>query len=127
MAKTADLIQQGVHVLVIDLFPPGRRDPQGLHKAIWDEFQEEEFEMPTGRPLTLASYSAGAVKTAYVESVGVGDELPAMPLFLEPEVYVAVPQEGTYRASWDVFPGALKGLLEAPPAASSDRSPAGPS
>src|SRR5262249_52687639 len=36
--KSAALIDQGVHVLVIDLFPPSRRDPQGIHKAIWDEF-----------------------------------------------------------------------------------------
>jgi len=34
------LIRQGIHLLVIDLFPPGQRDPQGLHKAIWDEFLE---------------------------------------------------------------------------------------
>src|SRR5207248_5967411 len=40
--KSADLIRQGIHLLVIDLFPPGRRDPQGLPKAIWDEFQEED-------------------------------------------------------------------------------------
>ena len=112
--KTTDLIQQGVHVLVVDLFPPGKRDPRGLHKAIWDEFQEEEFEPPAGKPLTLASYSAGAVNTAYVESIGVGDELPEMPLFLEPEVYVPVPLGETYRTSWGMFPAALKGLLEAP-------------
>ncbi|QEH33864.1 hypothetical protein OJF2_23950 [Aquisphaera giovannonii] len=32
--KSADLIERGVHVLVVDLFPPTRRDPQGIHKAI---------------------------------------------------------------------------------------------
>jgi Protein of unknown function (DUF4058) len=116
--KTADLIQQGVHVLVVDLFPPTRRDPQGLHKAIWDEFEDEDFALPADKPLTLASYSAGPIKTAYVESVAVGDVLPDMPLFLEPEVYVPVPLEATYETSWKVFPAALKGLLE-PAAASS--------
>src|SRR4051812_33980973 len=69
--KTSDLIQQGVHVLVIDLFPPTRRDPQGLHKAIWDEFEDEDFSLPADKPLTLASYSAGPIKTAYVEPIGV--------------------------------------------------------
>src|SRR5262249_11706299 len=44
--KTADLIRQGIHLLVIDLFPPGPRDPQGIHKAIWDEFEEENLELP---------------------------------------------------------------------------------
>lgn len=54
--KSADLIRQGIHLLVIDLFPPGMRDPQGIHKAIWDEFQEEDLDLPPDKPLTLASY-----------------------------------------------------------------------
>ncbi len=40
--KWSESIMQGVHPLVIDLFPPSKRDPQGMHKAIWDEFQEED-------------------------------------------------------------------------------------
>jgi hypothetical protein len=112
--KSADLIQQGVHVLMIDLFPPGQRDPQGIHKAIWDEFQEEDFELPADKPLTLASYDAGPECVAYVEFVGVGDELPEMPLFLRPESYVPSPLEETYQTAWAAFPAALQGLLENP-------------
>lgn len=112
--KSADLIRQGIHLLVIDLFPPGKRDPQGIHKAIWDEFEEEDIELPPDKPLTLASYDAGPEYVAYVEFVGVGDSLPDMPLFLKPESYVQVPLETTYQATWDVFPAALKGLLETP-------------
>src|SRR5437667_6923907 len=48
--KTSDLIRQDIHLLVIDLFPPGKRDPQGIHKAIWDEFVEEDFELPPDKP-----------------------------------------------------------------------------
>jgi hypothetical protein len=112
--KSAELIQQGVHLLVIDLFPPGPRDPQGIHKAIWDEFQEEDLELPPDQPLTLVSYDAGPMQVAYVEWVAVGDVLPDLPLFLKPAVYVPAPLEATYQATWDVFPAALKGLLEAP-------------
>jgi hypothetical protein len=32
--KAADLISQGINLLVVDLFPPSERDPQGVHKAI---------------------------------------------------------------------------------------------
>lgn len=110
--KTADFIQQGVHVLVVDLFPPGKRDPQRLHKVIWDQFQEEEFQLPADKPLTLASYAAGPVKSAYVEAVAVGDALPDMPLFLQGEQYVPAPLESTYQTSWQLFPAALKGLLK---------------
>jgi hypothetical protein len=114
--KLADLIRQGVHLLVIDLFPPGRRDPQGIHKALWDEFQEEDFELPPGKPLTLAAYDAGPHRVAYGEFVAVGDPLPDMPLFLKPEVYVPAPLEATYQTTWAAFPAALKGLLGEPPA-----------
>jgi hypothetical protein len=110
--KSADLIRQGIHLLVIDLFPPGPRDPQGIPKAIWDEFQEEDFELPPDRPLTLAAYDAGPPRVAYVESVAVGDMLPAMPLFLKPEFYVPAPLEETYQATWAVSPTVLRRLLE---------------
>lgn len=113
--KTADLIRQDVHLLVIDLFPPGPRDPQGIHKLIWDEFQEEDFELPPDKPLTLAAYEAGAPRVAYVEPIAVGDVLPEMPLFLKPGFYVPAPLEATYLATWQVFPAPLKRLLEPPP------------
>ncbi len=110
--KMADLIQQGVHSLVIDLFPPTRRDPNGIHKAIWDEFEDENLLLNPDKPLTVAVYSAGVIKTAYFEPLAVGDELHNMPLFLEPEVYVLVRLEETDRTAWGLFPAALKGLLE---------------
>jgi hypothetical protein len=112
--KTADLIRQNIHLLVIDLIPPSPRDPQGIHKLLWDEFLEEDFVLPPDRPLTLAAYDAGPPRVAYVEPIAVGDVLPAMPLFLKPEFYVPAPLEATYQATWSVFPNALKGLLEEP-------------
>jgi hypothetical protein len=36
VSKASDLILQGINLLVIDLFPPSQRDPQGIHKGIWD-------------------------------------------------------------------------------------------
>jgi hypothetical protein len=109
--KSADLIQQGVHLLVVDLFPPGKRDPQGIHKALWDEFLEEDLDIPSNKPLTLAAYDAGPPQVAYVDFIAVKDLLPDMPLFLRPEFYVPAPLESTYQATWSPFPAALKGLL----------------
>src|SRR3954470_200188 len=34
--KAVEFLQAGVHLLIVDLFPPGPRDPQGMHKLIWD-------------------------------------------------------------------------------------------
>ncbi len=117
--KTSDLIRHGVHLLVIDLFPPGPRDPWGIHKAIWDEFQEEDFALPPDKPLVLAAFDAGPPRVAYVEPVAVGDVLFDMPLFLKPEYYVPAPLEATYQTTWNAFPAVLKGLLEGPAAPSS--------
>ncbi len=114
--KAAKLIQQGVHLLVIDLFPPGRHDGGGIHKAIWDEFEDEDFEFPPGKSLILAAYDAGPEYVAYVEPVAVGDVLPDMPLFLRPDFYVPTPLESTYQQTWSGFPAALKRLLEGPAA-----------
>ena len=101
-------ITRGVHLLIVDLFPPSKRDPQGVHKAIWDRIREEPFKLPPDKPLTLAAYSAGTELVAYVENVAVGDRLPDMPIFLTPDRYVPCPLESTYQASFDVLPAALK-------------------
>ena len=67
--KSLELLERGIHLLVIDLFPPSRRDPQGIHPAIWTAVNDEPFELPADKRLTLASYVADTVKTAYVEPV----------------------------------------------------------
>lgn len=110
--KAAEFLRAGVHLLVVDLFPPTPRDPQGVHKLIWDEIQDQPFELPPGKPFTLASYSAGFPLEAFVDNIGVGDSLPDMPLFIAPGRYIPCPLETTYQQAWDVFPKALKPPLE---------------
>jgi hypothetical protein len=106
-----DLIMRGIHLLVVDLFPPSERDPQGIHKAIWDELADHPFTLPPDKPMTVVAYRAVPTKTAYVEPVAVGDELPSLPIFLTEEAYVPAPLEETYRASWAAFPADFKELL----------------
>jgi hypothetical protein len=111
--KAAKFLMAGVHLLIVDLFPPTRRDPQGIHKAIWDRIHDEPFSLPADKPLTVAAYAAGIPLTAYVEPVAVGDPLPDMPVFLTPDRYVPCPLEETYQVAWEQFPAPLKGPLEA--------------
>jgi hypothetical protein len=110
--KTVELLNAGIHVLVIDLFPPTARDPQGIHRAIWDEIEEQPFAIPPDKPVTLASYVAGEVKTAYVRSLSFGDELPDMPAWLDEDSYVPVPLEATYRTTWDSCPADMRDVIE---------------
>lgn len=99
--RAARAVSHGIHMLIVDLFPPGRHDPQGIHKAIWDGIHEEPFTMPPDKPLTLAAYAAGPERVAYIEPVAVGDALPDMPLFLTADEYVPCPLEATYQTEWE--------------------------
>ncbi len=107
-----DLIRQDVNLLVVDLFPPGPRDPRGIHPLIWDEITDMPFELPPGKPLTLAAYQCAPTKTAYVEPAAVGEPLSAMPLFLRDEWHVATPLEESYQTAWSVMPPPIKKLFQ---------------
>ncbi len=110
--KSVEVLRAGVHLLIVDLFPPGPRDPQGLHKAIWDQFADNEFCLPPDKPLSLASYTGGSFPEYFVEATAVGAILNDMPLFLTPEFYKLVPLEGTYMAAWDAVPSCWRSVLE---------------
>jgi Protein of unknown function (DUF4058) len=114
--KAAAFLRSGVHLLVVDLFPPGPRNPQGIHKVIWDRLREEPFTLPPDKPLTVAAYAVGTETVAYVEPLAVGDSLPDMPVFLTGDRYVSCPLDATYQTAWEQFPAPLKMPLEPPPA-----------
>src|SRR5437762_5388852 len=86
--KAAEVLRAGIHLLIVDLFPPGPRDPEGIHKAIWDEFNDNTFALPLDRRLTLAAYIGGPCPEAFVEPTAVHTALPEMPLFLTPDEYI---------------------------------------
>jgi hypothetical protein len=110
--KAARLIEKYVHVMILDLFPPGHRDPQGIHGALWEEIAHEPYVLPADRPLTLASYEAGACVRAYVVQAAVGENLTDMPLFLQFEKAVEVPLEKTYQAAFAELPQRWQRVLE---------------
>ncbi len=113
-AKVEDAVKQGVHVLMLDLLPPGPHDPQGMHGAIWERLAEDApaYDLPAAEPLTLASYVAEAVPTAYVEHLAVGGVLPNMPLFFDPANYINVPLETTYESAYEKVPAFWRKVVE---------------
>lgn len=108
--KAVEAIYAGVHLLVVDLFPPGRFDPSGMHQAIWSYFGVDEAP-PADKPLTVSSYDAGAL-TAYLEPIAIGDPLPTMPLFFATERYVNLPLEPSYEAAWRGVPSFWRDVIE---------------
>jgi hypothetical protein len=111
--KAAQLLDKQLHLLILDVLPPGNRDPQGIHAAVWEEVAgQEDYTAPADKPLTLAAYESGLSVRAYVVHAGVGDELADMPLFLEPEKAVSVPLEATYRSAFAAVPRRWQRVLE---------------
>lgn len=110
--KTIDFLKAGVRVLVVDLFPPTPRDPAGIHKAIWDEIEEEDFTFPPGKDRLLASYKTGGERVAYLEPIGLKDDLPDMLLFLNSRFHIQVPLDSTYRATWNASPEEFRAAVE---------------
>lgn len=112
--KVALALKLGVHVLLIDLFPPGPHDPQAMHNIVWqclDPFAEL-CDLPDNKPLTLAAYAAEVPVEAYWEPFAVGTALSDMPLFLRPDRYINVPLEATYQEAYRGVPSFWRNVLE---------------
>jgi hypothetical protein len=112
-AKVAELLERGVHVLVIDLFPPTSRDPDGIHRAVWGE-RAGDYSLPRDRPLTLVSYVAGQKQKAHIQPIAVEEPLVDMPLFLTEERYVYAALESSYSAAFAEVDAEWKQILTAP-------------
>ncbi len=112
VAKAEQAIRSGIHLLVIDLFPPGRHNPEGIHAEIVDALDGEPYELPEESQLTIASYSAGKPPVVYLEHPTAGSAVPEMPLFLTPEHYVNLPLERTYMEAYQGMPAFWREVLE---------------
>ena len=104
--KMIDALNQGIHLLILDVYPPTRRDPGGVHGSVWGRLIDEDDLPPASADRTLVAYSAGPETVGYVEPVAVGQPLRPMPLFLtrDGQGYVEVPLEATYLAAYEGVP-----------------------
>ncbi|MFO0925705.1 MAG: DUF4058 family protein [Gemmataceae bacterium] len=117
LRKVRGLLEVGIHLLLIDLFPPSSRDPHGLPDLICKQVGNEPLPLPADRPLSVAAYTAGLAPEAFVQPLAVGELLPDMPLFLTPDVYVPVPLEATYEEAWDGVPDYWRDVISGRPPA----------
>ena len=115
LGKTIQWLNASVNVLIVDPFPPTKRDPMGIHNAVWEEVEGESGKpIPESKPLSLVSYECSDIVEAYVEPFAIGDKLEDMPLFLEPDFYVNVPLEETYMSAFALMPKPSRKGLEQP-------------
>jgi hypothetical protein len=110
-------LRSKIHLVVVDLFPPGKPDPQGVNAEIWqrlDPEEGEEYVRPPNKPFTLASYSAGYATTVYLRHLSPGEPLQDMPLFLTAERYVNLPLAPTYESAFGGMPDFWREVLQGP-------------
>ena len=110
--KAESALAHGIHLLLVDLFAPGPFDPSGLHGDTWEKIADEPSTSSGDEPFTLASYLAGPQPEAYIERLSIGQSLPSMPLFLNPDRYVSVPLESTYAQAFRGLPAVWRQVVE---------------
>jgi len=109
--KACGALRAGIHLVLVDLFPPGKRTRR-MHDAIWLELGQDVPATPKKR-LIAASYAAGEPIVAYVEPLAVGDAVPDLPLFLTSEHYLNLPLGSTYQETYqDSMPERWRAVLE---------------
>lgn len=112
--KIIQCIEAEIHVLLIDLLPATKFDPNGIHGAVWAHYDTEAYALPEDGPLTLAAYIGRAGDPeAFVEPLSVGQLVPDMPLFLRDERYISVPLEVAYQSAFGNLPAFVRQTLQA--------------
>jgi hypothetical protein len=111
--KAVAALDGGIHLLLVDVHPPGPRNPNGIHGVVLNEIGTDDYVLGSDRPLTVAAYVGGAVVKAFVAHFAVGEPIPPMPLFLTTENYIRVPLEAAYMAAWEDVPPQYQQALAA--------------
>ncbi|MDB5294700.1 MAG: hypothetical protein JWO31_683 [Phycisphaerales bacterium] len=120
--KAVGALDEGYHLLVLDLLPPTAADPGGMHGVLWRRLGGR-YDPPADKPLALAAYTVGGpdaagrdvgggAVTCYVEPTAAGTLLIDMPLFFAPGRYVNVPLEATYLAAYAGVPKRWRRVIE---------------
>ena len=65
--KAARVLRAGIHLVVLDLFPPGRAIPRAFIRPSGMNSIDNDFTLPPDKPLTLVSYIGGPIPEAFIE------------------------------------------------------------
>ena len=108
IGKACEFLTSGIHVLIVDPFPPKTRDPRGVPDAVWKWLVNERGPVIKPNARTMSSFVGAIPYKAFVEPFAVCDKLKKMPLFLTEFNYVNVPLEEAYMAAWKSYPAPMK-------------------
>lgn len=102
--KVRTLMSEHVHLLIIDLIRSGKNCPDGLPTYLSFSNFNATPNITEDKPFTLTAVRSGETYEAFVETIGVGDTLTDMPLFLNDSQYIPLPLEKTYESAWQGVP-----------------------
>ena len=100
--KVDAALMQGIHVMIVDLFPPRKFDPQGLHGEVWARYGMR-VRRPSRSALDRLLVSGRRAGQAYIEHMAFGDPLPGCPVPGRRDV-IYVPLELSYQAAFQDLP-----------------------
>ena len=110
--KVHFLIERGIQILIIDPFPPGTFDPEGIARGLQIESESIVPKAMNDEPLSFLLLRVSDHVSGFVEFGSVGKDVPTMPLFLNSERYVNIPLNDSYTEAWTSFPRPWQELLE---------------
>jgi hypothetical protein len=110
--KIQHLTERGIQILIVDLFPPGTFDPEGIPRGLQIESDSVVPATTKEEPLSFTSLRVSDHVSGFVELSAVGQNVPTMPLFLNSERYVNVPLNESYEQAWTSLPRPWQEILE---------------
>lgn len=101
--------------MLVDLFLPGRHDPQGIDGEIirHANLDTEVCNPDPAKPFVIAAYFRNRDLNVLREAIALGDELPLMPLYLDPREQIRLPLATTYDAAFLGMPQYWRDVLNA--------------
>ena len=106
--KCASAFAGGLHLVVVDLFPPRANDPGGLALTVARAVGLREFKVPPDVRVPAVSFESGRAPMGYAEPFWIGDELPTLPLFYAAGRYINLALQPAYTAALAAMPDHLR-------------------
>ncbi len=110
VAKCTGWLKSGLHVAIIDLFPPRSFDPFGLGVTVAEANGVGAIE----ERVPGVSFEAGPRLRTFGDMFAIGDEIPPLPLFYARRRHVMLPLQETYDDAFVGVPKHLRERLQAP-------------
>lgn len=96
----AAALSHGIHLVVLEPFVSESPTQATFAATLWHHMTGLVAHDFSPKPVAFASFESGRGLRAVVESIAVGETLPALPLFLGRDSHIMLPLEESYTAAF---------------------------